>query len=105
MLPTGAGTVVALIDDSRVNGNSGTGIAVQGASTLMLVNSSVSYNTTNGIRSSNGVSPLARVSNTTFTGNGTGVAVSSGGIVSYGDNIVDANGSNGAFSGVIQPKI
>jgi parallel beta helix pectate lyase-like protein len=102
--PTGAGIATATLERVRVNHNAGGGIIINGASTVMIVDSTVAYNANFGIRTASG-SPTVRVGNTTITGNGTGVSVGAGTIESYGTNRLDGNpGSNGAFFGAIIPQ-
>jgi hypothetical protein len=54
-----------------------------------------------GIRSI-GPNVTVRVNGSTVTGNGTGLSALSGGaLLTYGNNAVNANGSDGAFSGPV----
>ena len=101
--PTGAGTASGTLDNVRIVNNTGAGLLVSGASTIMLVNSNVSQNVSFGIRT-NGGSPFMRVGNTTITANGTGVAVTTGVIQSYGTNRLNGNTTEGAFSGSPIPQ-
>jgi len=97
--PTGAGTVAATLDDVRLVNNTGSGVLVSGASTVMITNSRISQNTGFGIRTSAGA-PTVRVGTTRITGNGTGVSVAAGTIESYCTNQLNGNpGSDGAFFG------
>jgi len=102
--PTGAGVAAATLDNVRIQDNLNAGLFVSGASTVMITNSNVSHNTIFGIRTSGG-SPTVRVGNTTVTGNGTGIAVGTGSILSYGTNRVNGNSTDGGFSGSIIPEI
>ena len=101
--PTGAGIATATIEDSTVVNNAGVGVLVNGASTVMITNSQVSYNANFGIRTASG-SPTVRVGNTTITGNGTGVSVGAGVIQSYGNNRLIGNSGDGAFFGAAIPE-
>jgi hypothetical protein len=95
--PTGAGVAEASLDNVRAQRNSN-GIIVNGASTVMIVNSNYSNNTAFGIRTVSG-SPSVRVGTTAITGNGTGVSVGAGVIESYCTNQLNGNGGDGAFFG------
>jgi hypothetical protein len=96
--PTGAGTASGTIDNVTVTNNTGAGILINGASTIMINNSNVSQNSTFGIRTSTG-SPTVRVGGTMITGNGTGVSDGAGTIESYCTNRLNGNGGDGAFFG------
>jgi hypothetical protein len=100
------GTLSVTVGDSVVtkNGNSG-GISVQSqagaAPTSVLVrNSMIANNPANGL-SSSGNPATVRVTRTTITGNSTGLA---GTIISYGDNNVDGNTTDGAPTSTISAK-
>ena len=98
----GAGTTVnAMVDKSLVS-NSGTGIMVRSMAgapaSLMLTDSTVSANSTTGIFAK-GPATVARVGNTTITGNNAALSMGSGGsIFSYGNNRVDGNTTDTAFT-------
>jgi hypothetical protein len=78
--PNGTGTVKFMLTDSQVTLNAGQGFIVNGAPT----------------------SANARVGGTTITNNGTGVLVlGTAQVLSYGDNRLDGNINDGAFSGTI----
>jgi hypothetical protein len=78
--PNGTGTAKYMLTDSQVTLNAGQGLIVNGTPT----------------------SANARVGNTTITGNGTGVLViGAAQVLSYGDNRLDGNTTDGAFSGTI----
>ncbi|HEV2815916.1 MAG TPA: right-handed parallel beta-helix repeat-containing protein [Allosphingosinicella sp.] len=98
--PTGVGVASATIEYSAITNNAGAGLLVNGASTVMVTDSNVSYNTNFGIRTASG-NPTVRVGNTTITGNGTGVSLAAGLIQSYGNNRLIANGGDGAFFSTI----
>ena len=95
--------VAILIDDSEMSGsNRGLHALVPpatSATTIMVTNSIVAFNTTNGILA-DGTNSTVQVANTTITGNGTGVlAQNGGGIFSYVNNRVDGNvNANGTFT-------
>ena len=101
--PTGAGVATATIHDSTITNNFGVGVLINGASTVMITDSNVSYNANFGIRTATG-SPNVRVGNTTITGNGTGVSVAAGAIQSYGNNRLIANAADGSFFGAAIPE-
>ena len=101
--PTGVGVASVSIDHSLVTNNAGGGVVANGASTVMIVNSEVSYNAIFGIRTASG-NPTVRVGNTTITGNGTGVSDGAGVIQSYGNNRLIANSGDGAFFGAAIPE-
>jgi hypothetical protein len=96
------------IDHSQFSGSTGAGIVAVAVGTnpitMMIAHSVSSNNTTNGIIG-NGANVTVRVGNTTITGNATGVnPAGSSTISSYGDNRLDGNTTNGAFTGTILPK-
>ncbi len=81
--PNGTGAVKFMLTDSTVTLNSGQGIIVNGTP----------------------ASASARVGNTVITNNGTGVLVlGTAQLLSYGDNRLDGNGTDGAFTGSVIPK-
>jgi hypothetical protein len=96
------------VDYSQVSGNTAAGITATSGTELvgMITNSGVINNTQSGITSS-GANTTLRVGNTTITGNasggGAGVLVSSGAIRTYGDNRLDGNAIDGAFTAVTLP--
>jgi Right handed beta helix region len=96
--PTGAGTAAATLDHVRLVNNTGSGVLISGASTVMIANSRVTQNTSFGIRTSAGA-PTVRVATTVITGNGTGVSVGAGTIESYCNNRLNGNAGDGAFFG------
>lgn len=80
--PNGTGTVKLMLTDSQITLNAGQGLIANGTAT----------------------SANARVGNTTITNNGTGILVLGAAKVwSYGDNRLDGNTTDGAFSGTIAP--
>lgn len=100
---TGPGGFFVQVHESALSG-SPTGVNVIGpaGTTVAFVNvvdSTVMNNTTAGI-SANGTGARVRVSNSRIMGNTTGVVFSnSGSLVTYVDNILDGNGTDGTFSG------
>jgi hypothetical protein len=94
-------------DNVELSGNGTVGFNATASGTnpitAMLANSVISNNTTTGIVTV-GSGVTVRVGNTTITGNTTGVNPATGTISSYGDNRLDGNTSNGAFSGAVLPK-
>ncbi|MEA3029333.1 MAG: hypothetical protein QOG13_658 [Sphingomonadales bacterium] len=100
--PSGAGVATATLRNVNVTTNANAGVLVNGASTVMIMNSLVAYNANFGIRTASG-SPTVRVGATTITGNGTGVSVGAGTIESYGTNQLNGNSGDGAFFGAFIP--
>ncbi len=93
-VPGATGSLNVTIVDSEVSNNSDAGVSVGGATVVMVRNSVASYNGTgllaNG--SSGGIGAILRLAHSVVTGNGTGVATGSGGILrSYGDNDINGN--------------
>jgi hypothetical protein len=101
-----AGAVVNVAISNSAIANSGTGLlasADTGLGTVSVVanNLTISQNTTAGIRAV-GAAATINIGNSTITGNATGVKLTTGGLVnSYGNNRLNGNTANGAFSGVI----
>lgn len=105
--PTSAKTASIEVRDCTISDNSGTGVTATqtGAGSpltlVSVVSSQVSGNAT-GVQVT-GVNSSAYVSDSTITRNTTGVSpVSSGTIVSGGDNRLVNNTTNGAFSSTVQ---
>ena len=101
------GTLV-VIEDSQVSGNTANGIrmlAPAGAAGIrvMLNGATVSNNTNAGLLG-DGISGRMRVSDTTITNNGTGVLVLNASVINtYGNNRLDQNTVDGAFSAGVLP--
>ncbi|MBR0757463.1 hypothetical protein JQ604_35225 [Bradyrhizobium jicamae] len=98
-----SGGINMTIADSVMSDNSQDAIVATtpsgGAPIGVLVTNSISANNRFGIRSL-GPGVTVRVKNSEITGNGTGVAAGSGGLLlSGGGNTVQGNGTNGTFSG------
>ena len=70
----------------------------------VFLKSTKSVNNNIGVRSL-GPNVTVRLDGTSVIGNTTGLSFGRGGtLLSYGNNNVDANGSNGAFSGAVALK-
>ena len=99
--------ITVTVRDSEMSGNTYGIASIQPANTnpisIMVVDSTIAYNTSTGIIT-NG--PLfVRVGNTTITGNTTGItAVGGSTVASYGNNRLIGNPTNGAFTGAIIPQ-
>ena len=101
-------TIKLLVDNSNITGN-GVGMLVKvpantGAAQVMITNSNISLNSGQGLIVNGGTAGTANtyVGNTTINGNATGVqAVNQGKIYSYGDNHLDGNTADGAFSATV----
>jgi hypothetical protein len=98
----------ATITDSVSTGNAQDGIVATtiggGAPIGVMVKTSKSVNNSFGVRSI-GPGVTVRVDGSAVIGNGTGLASLSGGaLLSFGNNNVEANGVNGAFSGSVALK-
>ena len=103
---TGTGAIHGTIQDSVSAGNSGNGIWGTAVSTgvLISVNSSAAVNNAGTGVLSNG-SALVLLNNSVMTGNGTGVNFTGGGtLLSYKNNSIDSNTTNGAPSGPLTPE-
>jgi hypothetical protein len=100
-------------DHVQLSGNSTVGVNASASGTnpiaVMLVNSTVSNNTTTGVISL-GSAVVVRLGNVTITGNATGVNAAGGSAInSYGDNRLDGNptvgtANNGTVTGTALPK-
>lgn len=99
-----AGAVASVALSENVVTNNGIGILLKSPAGLGPVavnanNQTISQNATAGVKSSGSAATL-RVSNSTISGNGIGVSSSSGGIASsYGNNRLNDNTTDGAFTG------
>lgn len=131
--PTGSATVIATIEDTLLNGNATFGLRVEGDSSAMAKNVTAdgnlngfyvtdtngalpvmnlescvaAHNSTSGIRAGFGAAGLAKavMSNTQVFENATGLARDGfGQILSYGNNKVSGNGTDGTVSGPV-PQI
>jgi hypothetical protein len=94
------------ITDSIVSANTQDGIvattSASGAPMGLTIKNTRSLNNAGfGVRTI-GTGVTARLSGVTLTGNGTGIAAVSGGsIVTFGNNEIIGNGSNGSFTGAV----
>ncbi|MEO7689611.1 MAG: right-handed parallel beta-helix repeat-containing protein [Sphingomonas sp.] len=98
----GAGTAAAVTVKDTLISNTGSGItlrSVTGApATLTLTDSIISGNAATGIMAK-GAASVARVGTTTITGNLDALSIASGAsILTYGDNRLDGNTNNTAFT-------
>lgn len=103
-----SGGVNAVIDGGAYHFNRADGIIIVGsanAGIALLVKDALSFaNTGYGIRAF-GASTTARVYSSSFVGNGFGAATAnSGAILSYGNNVVDANSSNNGLPATTPQK-
>ncbi|MES1975808.1 MAG: right-handed parallel beta-helix repeat-containing protein [Pseudomonadota bacterium] len=102
-IAVGAATAASAVVSNSVFANNTTGIQLKappgsGPARLMLANSVVSGNSTAGIVS-NGTTSVGRVGGTVITGNGNALTLSAGGVLySYGNNQLDGNTVDGAFT-------
>jgi hypothetical protein len=95
---SGGGIVAGTMRDSLVGGNGGAGVFANSSQVYFTVEgSSVVANLINGIQT-NSAGAVLNVGSSTIGGNGTGVAATSGAIISFGNNQMSANGSNGNFT-------
>lgn len=103
---TAAAGVSATADGSLFAGNIN-GIIVNGGTppaNLMVADSTVAANSGSGIVAS-GASTRIRVGNTRIHGNGFGVRAGTGAsLLTYGDNLLDGNSPDGAFTAAAIPK-
>jgi len=99
---------IATVTDCDVSRNINNGllaIADPGQFAMMNINSTlVSHQGAAGVHSE-GSGAAVRISNVSVFGNGTGLeAISSGQIISFGNNHVDSNGTNGSPTSTIGPS-
>jgi hypothetical protein len=104
------GSAVSATIDNVTISNNGSGILVKapagtGTVKFMLTNSTVANNISNGIIA-NGPGVTARVGNTTITSNGAGILLpgATAALLSYGNNQLDGNTTDGAFTGILPKK-
>jgi hypothetical protein len=98
----GAGIIAGTIRESLVAQNGGAGIfANAGGGVFFTVEeSSVVANLTTGIKTASAAA-IINVGASTIGANGTGVNAASGSIVSFGNNQMSANGTNGTFTSTV----
>ena len=90
--------------DSIVGENGNSGVVAQSSQVFFTVEeSSIVDNLVNGIQTNSAGSAI-KVAASTIGGNGTGVLASAGSIVSFGDNHMSDNGSDGNFTSTIALK-
>jgi hypothetical protein len=101
------GGINMTITDSVASSNLNDGIIATtpagGAPIGVLVTNTKSVNNAIGIRSL-GSNVTVRVENSKIAGNSTGLSFASGALLSAGNNLVEANAVNGAFSGPVALK-
>ena len=133
--PSGAGVVTAVVERAVMDNNGSFGLSADGNASTGSINVTVSdsaatHNLSNGIVAISGVTPtvvmvrnstvannlfigvntqqpaaIIRVTHSTITGNGTGIAtVSSGQVVSFGDNSLAGNTIDGASTSTMPLK-
>jgi hypothetical protein len=94
----GSGVVAGTMRDSVVGENGANGVVSQASQVFFTIEeSSIVDNLVNGIETATAGSSV-KVGASTIGGNGTGVLASSGSIVSFGDNHISDNGSDGNFT-------
>ena len=92
------GVVAGTMRESVVGENGNTGVVANSSQVFFTVEeSSIVDNLVNGIQT-NSANAIVNVGASTIGGNGTGVLASSGSIVSFGDNHMSTNASNGNFT-------
>jgi len=101
-LTSASGTINVTVLDSVAASNAGDGLGVDSAvaggatANLMVARTGVLNNHSFGVQAYGSLA-TARVRESIITGNGTGVAIASGGtLLSYKDNSIDANGTDGS---------
>jgi len=95
---SGQGVVAGTMRDSIVGENGNSGVVAQSSQVFFTVEeSSIVDNLVNGIQTNSAGSAI-KVAASTIGGNGTGVLASAGSIVSFGDNHISDNGSDGNFT-------
>jgi hypothetical protein len=101
-----SGVVKIMVENSSMSGNANGIVGLGGASSLniMVDESTVVNNSGIGLLAS-GATAVLRVGRTSITGNTTGVSLGGGAVIaSYGDNRLDGNNADGAFSGIFPKK-
>ena len=94
----GEGVVAGTMRDSVVGENGHSGVVAEAGQVFFTVEeSSIIDNLSAGIQT-NSPGSSVKVGSSTIGGNGTGVLASAGSIVSFGDNHVSDNGSDGIFT-------
>jgi hypothetical protein len=94
----GSGVVAGTMRDSVVGENGQSGIVAASSQVFFTVEeSSIVDNLVNGIQT-NSAGSVVNVGASTIGGNGTGVLASQGSLISFGNNQMSANGTNGNFT-------
>jgi hypothetical protein len=94
----GQGIVAGTMRDSVVGENGNTGVLTDASQVFFTIEeSSIVDNLVNGILT-NSAGSVVNVGASTIGGNGTGVLASSGSLISFGNNQMSANGTNGNFT-------
>ncbi len=97
-LDFGGGVVAGTMRDSVVGENGQTGVVTNASQVFFTIEeSSIVDNLINGIQTFSPGS-VVNVGASTIGGNGTGVLASSGSLISFGNNQMSANGTNGNFT-------
>jgi hypothetical protein len=92
-----SGAITMTVRDSVISSNH-TGIITAGANPInvMVERSTINNNITNGVFAASAASTI-RLDSSKITGNGTGIATQAGGVIrSFGNNVIEGNGTNGA---------
>ena len=98
------GVVAGTMRDSVVGENGEDGVLTEAGQVFFTIEeSSIVDNLANGIQTDSAGSAI-KVAASTIGGNGTGVLASAGSIVSFGDNHMSDNGSDGNFTSTIALK-
>jgi hypothetical protein len=106
---TTSGFVAFSVAGSHITGNTGSGISANASTEIsgMINGTTIAHNAGSGIVNNGALSTL-RVGDTTITGNafgsGAGVSVLGGAVRTYGDNRLDGNFADGAFTAGTLPK-
>jgi hypothetical protein len=100
----GTGVVAGTMRDSLVASNATDGVLTSATQVFFTVEeSSIIANLSNGIHAFSAGSNL-NVTASTISGNGTGIKATQGSIVSFGNNTLNGNGSDGAFTSTTSLK-
>jgi len=98
LILAGDGVIAGTMRNSVVGENGATGVVAAASQVFFTVEeSSIVDNLVNGILTVSAGSSV-KVAASTIGGNGTGVIASAGSIVSFGDNHISDNGSDGTFT-------
>jgi hypothetical protein len=101
---SGSGVVAGTMRSSVVGENTDTGVFAESGQVFFTIEeSSIVDNLTTGIRT-NSAGSAVKVGASTIGGNGMGVLASQGSIVSFGNNQISDNGSDGSFTSTMALK-